>query len=126
MEQQPQSWRGSWIRNPAAKLFGSSPSSIERKVEGGKRRRRAVQRQPSVTEVLEPAPTTSDDDFTGSESALTLSPKSSDMFSAVLPVSPPLPGEDPMERQFHAFFALPEKEELIARRLITALDVIHS
>ena len=99
MEQQPQSWRGSWIRNPAAKLFGTSPSS-----PGKLEARRKVRKRPSVTEVVEPAPLTSDDDFSDTESVHTLSPKAHAL----------QPPHDPMEHQFHTFFALPEREELIS------------
>jgi sterol 3beta-glucosyltransferase len=114
-----QSWRDSWIRNPASKLFGPQ-APLERKEgkegkdkgDGAKRRRPSV-RKPvsvSVTEVIEPAPPLSsdEDDFSGTESATTLSPSSKTHASGS-------DDNDPMEQQFHTFFALPNKEKLITR-----------
>jgi hypothetical protein len=64
----------------------------------------------SVTEVIEPAPPLSsdEDDFSGTESATTLSPSSKTHASGS-------DDNDPMEQQFHTFFALPNKEKLITR-----------
>lgn len=108
MDHQPSSWPGSWIRNPAAKLFGTSPSSSDRKMESA-RRRHPPRKTPVVTEVVEPALISSEDDFSESDGASTLSPKRRSFSTEALP------GEDPIEHQFHKCFALPEQEELIAR-----------
>lgn len=110
MEQQSSSWRSSWMRQPTTKLFGTSPSSSDRKVDLARPRRR---RRPTVTEVLEKTHSTTDDDFSEQESLQ--SPTSSK--------SPKSPQVDDMEEHFHSFFALPQKERLIDSKLVSRCTV---
>lgn len=123
------SWRGgSWIRNPAAKLFGTSPSSAEL----GKRfsiNQDPPRRPSNVTVVVEGALPNSDDEASDHPSNHRLHPAST--MSSTMTISsgqskiPHLKSsqsgfetvDDNVSSKFHSYFALPEKEELIAGEL---------
>lgn len=124
LEQQSSSWgTPGWIRKPAAKLFGTSPSSSDIQPRRRPSRRVKKRKQSSVTEVVEPTiPLTTDEEMSETESPQRTRHRR--MHSGGSSIIQRLTGgsvsdwsidseTDEASRKFHAIFTMPDSEVLI-------------
>lgn len=111
-----------WIRKPAAKLFGTSPSYSDVQTRRRPSRRLRKRKQPSVTEVVEPTlPLTTDEEMSDAESPRRRQHRR--MTSGGSSIIQRLTGSvsdwsvdsetDEASRKFHAIFSMPDTEVLI-------------